>query len=110
MKLVITAALVCHLLLAPRLVTSQLPPNDAAPPPAAQQPPAQPEETPPAVAVPGPPGAPIATIRARSQEKAGDLFDKGREYFEEHRSRLVGAFEAGRSAMKEEMGKVRSDG
>jgi gas vesicle protein len=47
---------------------------------------------------------------AEAQEKAGDLFDKGREYFEEHRNRLVGAFEAGRSAMKEEMGKVGSDG
>ena len=45
-----------------------------------------------------------------AQEKAGDLFGKGREYFEEHRNRLVGAFEAGRSAMKEEMGKARSDG
>jgi len=45
-----------------------------------------------------------------AQEKAGDLFGKGREYFDEQRNRLVGAFEAGRSAMKEEMGKVRSDG
>ena len=45
-----------------------------------------------------------------AQEKAGDLFGKGREYFEEHRNRLVGAFEAGRSAMKEEMGKVSADG
>jgi hypothetical protein len=40
---------------------------------------------------------------------AGDLLGKGREYIEEQRHRLVGAFEAGRSAMKEEMGKLRSD-
>ena len=45
-----------------------------------------------------------------AQEKAGDLLGKGREYFEEHRNRLVGAFEAGRSAMKEEMGKVHNEG
>jgi gas vesicle protein len=38
-----------------------------------------------------------------AQEKAGDLFGKGR-------NRLVGAFEAGRSAMKEEMGKGRNEG
>jgi len=30
--------------------------------------------------------------------------------FEEQRNRLVGAFEAGRSAMKEEMGKGRNEG
>jgi gas vesicle protein len=47
---------------------------------------------------------------AEAQEKAGDLFGKGREYFDEQRSRVVGALEAGRSAMKEEMGKVPSDG
>ena len=45
-----------------------------------------------------------------AQEKAGDLFGKGRDYIEEQRNRLIGAFEAGRSAMKEEMGKVPSDG
>ena len=45
-----------------------------------------------------------------AQGKAGDLFGKGREYFEEQRNRLVGAFEAGRSAMKEEMGKGRVEG
>ena len=44
-----------------------------------------------------------------AQVKASDLFDRGREYFEEQRNRLVGAFEAGRSAMKEEMGKIRDD-
>jgi gas vesicle protein len=45
-----------------------------------------------------------------AQGKAGDLLGKGREYLEEQRSRLVNAFEAGRSAMKEEMGNLRSDG
>lgn len=45
-----------------------------------------------------------------AQDMAGDLLGKGRDYIEEQRNRLVGAFEAGRSAMKEEMGKLRSDG
>lgn len=40
--------------------------------------------------------------------RAGDLFDKGREYFEEQTQRLASAFEAGRAAMKEEMGRARS--
>jgi len=43
-----------------------------------------------------------------TQERAGTLFDKGREYFEEQTQRLASAFEAGRSAMKEEIGRVRS--
>ncbi len=43
-----------------------------------------------------------------AQVKAGDLFDKGREYFEEQTQKLVSAFEAGRSAMKEEMTRGRS--
>jgi gas vesicle protein len=47
---------------------------------------------------------------AEAQEKAGDLFGKGREYLDVQRNRLAGAFEAGRAAMKEEMGKVPSDG
>ena len=72
MKLGITAALVCHLLLAPRVVTSQLPP--AAPPAAGAETQQEAQEPPPAVEVPGPPGAPIATIRARQQEKAGDVY------------------------------------
>jgi len=46
---------------------------------------------------------------SEAQEMAGDLLGKGRDYIEEQRNRLVGAFEAGRSAMKEEMGKLRSD-
>jgi gas vesicle protein len=47
---------------------------------------------------------------SEAQDMAGDLLGKGREYIEEQRNRLAGAFEAGRSAMKEEMGKLRSDG
>ena len=43
-----------------------------------------------------------------TQERAGTLFDKGREYFEEQTQRLASAFEAGRSAMKEEIGRVRA--
>ncbi len=46
---------------------------------------------------------------SEAQDLAGDLLGKGREYLEEQRNRLVGAFEAGRSAMKDEMGKLRSD-
>ncbi|HET7874446.1 MAG TPA: YtxH domain-containing protein [Methylomirabilota bacterium] len=42
--------------------------------------------------------------------RAEDLFDKGREYFEEQTQRLVSAFEAGKSAMREEMSRARSEG
>ena len=52
----------------------------------------------------------------RAQEKAGatqgrasDLFDKGREYFEEQTQRLISAFEAGKSAMRDEMNQGRAD-
>lgn len=41
------------------------------------------------------------------QVKAGDLFDKGREYFEEQTQRLISAFEAGKSAMRDEMSQGR---
>jgi len=44
-----------------------------------------------------------------AQVKAGDLFEKGREYFEQQTSRLVSAFEAGKAAMREEMGQERSE-
>ena len=44
-----------------------------------------------------------------AQEKAGDLLGKGKSYVEEQRTRLAGAFEAGRSAMREEMSNLRSD-
>jgi gas vesicle protein len=47
---------------------------------------------------------------SEAQDMAGDLLGKGRDYIEEQRNRLVSAFEAGRSAMKEEMGKLRADG
>ncbi|HET8575544.1 MAG TPA: YtxH domain-containing protein [Methylomirabilota bacterium] len=43
-----------------------------------------------------------------AQVKASDLFDKGREYFEEQTQKLASAFEAGRSAMREEMTRGRS--
>ncbi|HUG38811.1 MAG TPA: YtxH domain-containing protein [Candidatus Limnocylindrales bacterium] len=42
--------------------------------------------------------------------KAGDLFDRGREYFEEQTQRLISAFEAGKSAMRDEMTQGRTDG
>ncbi len=42
---------------------------------------------------------------SEAQVKAGDLFEKGRELFEEQTQRLVSAFEAGKAAMKEEMSK-----
>jgi len=38
-----------------------------------------------------------------TQIRAGDLLGKGREYLGEQTQRLTSAFEAGRSAMKEEM-------
>ena len=39
-------------------------------------------------------------------ERAGELLDKGREIFEEQTQRLMGAFEAGRDAMREEIRKM----
>ncbi len=47
---------------------------------------------------------------AEAQVKAGDLFEKGREYFEEQTQRLISAFEAGKSAMREEISQGRSEG
>ncbi|MBI4561532.1 MAG: YtxH domain-containing protein [Candidatus Rokubacteria bacterium] len=44
---------------------------------------------------------------SEAQVKAGDLFDKGRDLFEEQTQRLISAFEAGKAAMKEEMGKAQ---
>jgi gas vesicle protein len=41
--------------------------------------------------------------------KASDLFGKGREYFEEQTNRLITAFEAGKSAMREEIRQGRPD-
>jgi len=45
-----------------------------------------------------------------AQVKAGDLFGRGREYVEEQTHRLVTAFEAGRSAMKDEISHSRPEG
>jgi gas vesicle protein len=45
-----------------------------------------------------------------AQVKAGDLFDKGRDYVEQQTSRLVSAFEAGRAAMREEMSQEHPQG
>lgn len=44
-----------------------------------------------------------------AQVKAGDLLDKGREYFEQQTSRLVSAFEAGKAAMREEITQGRAE-
>jgi len=43
-----------------------------------------------------------------TQVKAGTLFDKGREYFEEQTQRLTSAFEAGKAAMREEINRSRT--
>jgi gas vesicle protein len=44
------------------------------------------------------------------QVRAGELFEKSRELFEEQTQRLTSAFEAGREAMREEIGKSHRDG
>ena len=44
------------------------------------------------------------------QHRAGDLFDRGRGYFEEQTQRLISAFEAGKSAMRDEMTQGRTEG
>lgn len=43
-----------------------------------------------------------------AQGRAGEWFDKSRELFEEQTQRLLGAFEAGRQAMREDMRKDAS--
>ena len=43
-----------------------------------------------------------------AQGRAGDWLDKSREVFEEQSQRLMSAFEAGRSAMREEIRKGSS--
>jgi len=48
-------------------------------------------------------------VASEAQVKAGDLFDKGREFFEEQSQRLVSAFEAGKAAMKEEVSRGRQE-
>ena len=47
-------------------------------------------------------------VAEQAQDRAEGLFDKGREYFEEQAQRLTSAFEAGRSAMKDEITRGRS--
>jgi gas vesicle protein len=47
-------------------------------------------------------------VAEQAQDRAEGLFDKGREYFEEQAQRLTSAFEAGRSAMKDEITRERS--
>ena len=44
-------------------------------------------------------------IATEAQGRAGELLDKSRELFEEQTQRLMGAFEAGKDAMREEMKK-----
>ena len=48
-------------------------------------------------------------LRSEAQTRAGDLFDKGRELLEEQAERLRSAFEAGKAAMKEEMGRSQPE-
>ncbi len=47
-------------------------------------------------------------IANEAQGRAGDWFDKSRELFEEQTQRLMSAFEAGKQAMREDMGKSSS--
>ena len=46
------------------------------------------------------------TVATEAQGRAGEWLDKSRELFEEQTQRLMGAFEAGRDAMREEMRKT----
>ena len=65
-RLIITAVLVCHLLLAAPLVTSQVQPAPA--------PPTAPSATSPAVKTGAPRQGEPVTIRAQQQEKQGDIY------------------------------------
>ena len=42
-------------------------------------------------------------LATEAQGRAGDLFDKSRELFEEQTQRLMSAFEAGKDAVREEI-------
>ncbi|OGL10727.1 MAG: hypothetical protein A3I14_13970 [Candidatus Rokubacteria bacterium RIFCSPLOWO2_02_FULL_73_56] len=44
-------------------------------------------------------------LAAEAQGRAGEWIDKSREIFEEQTQRLMGAFEAGKDAMREEIRK-----
>ena len=43
-------------------------------------------------------------LATEAQGRAGEWFDKNRELFEEQTQRLMSAFEAGKQAMREDMG------
>jgi gas vesicle protein len=45
-------------------------------------------------------------LAVEAQDRAGEWIDKSRELFEDQTQRLMGAFEAGREAMREEMRKA----
>jgi gas vesicle protein len=47
----------------------------------------------------------LSDLAADAQGRAGEWLDKSRELFEEQTQRLMGAFEAGREAMREEIRK-----
>ena len=47
-------------------------------------------------------------LATEAQGRAGEWFDKNRELFEEQTQRLMSAFEAGKQAMREDMGKKAS--
>ena len=48
----------------------------------------------------------LSDLAADAQDRAGEWLDKSRELFEEQTQRLMGAFEAGREAMREEIRKT----
>ena len=47
-------------------------------------------------------------LATEAQGRAGEWFDKSRELFEEQTQRLMSAFEAGKQAVREDMGKKAS--
>ena len=49
-------------------------------------------------------------LAAEAQGRAGEWIDKSREIFEEQTERLMGAFEAGKDAMREEIRKGAGQG
>jgi gas vesicle protein len=49
-------------------------------------------------------------LAAEAQGRAGEWIDKSRELFEEQTQRLMGAFEAGRDAMRDEIRKGGASG
>jgi gas vesicle protein len=48
----------------------------------------------------------LGDLAADAQDRAGEWLDKSREIFEEQTQRLMGAFEAGRDAMRDEIKKT----